>query len=70
MILTYLFAGLIPWVRGKPNGLLVLGSANVDEWWVLEKRWLVSRKGQRPENLAHGRQLPVSLQSARVFDKV
>ena len=33
MVLSYLFAQLLPWVRGIPNsgGLLVLGSANVDE---------------------------------------
>lgn len=33
MVLAYLFAQLLPWVRGVPNtgGLLVLGSANVDE---------------------------------------
>ncbi|CDO93851.1 unnamed protein product [Kluyveromyces dobzhanskii CBS 2104] len=33
MVLAYLFAQLLPWVRSIPNagGLLVLGSANVDE---------------------------------------
>lgn len=32
MVLGYLFALLLPWVRGKSSGgLLVLGSANVDE---------------------------------------
>lgn len=33
MVLAYLFAQLLPWCRGKQNagGLLVLGSANVDE---------------------------------------
>mmetsp|Transcript_9027 Transcript_9027/g.18241 ORF Transcript_9027/g.18241 Transcript_9027/m.18241 type:complete len:711 (-) Transcript_9027:845-2977(-) len=31
MVVAYLFAQLIPWARGKPGGLLVLGSANVDE---------------------------------------
>ncbi|RLV96095.1 Glutamine-dependent NAD [Spathaspora sp. JA1] len=32
MVLAYLFAQLLPWtVRGKSKGLLVLGSANVDE---------------------------------------
>ncbi|ORY63664.1 glutamine-dependent NAD synthetase with GAT domain-containing protein [Leucosporidium creatinivorum] len=31
MLLAYLFAQLLPWVRGKVGGLLVLGSANVDE---------------------------------------
>lgn len=33
MVLSYLFAQLLPWCRGKKNigGLLVLGSANVDE---------------------------------------
>lgn len=34
MVLAYLFAQLLPWVRGKQGGLLVLGSANVDEWYV------------------------------------
>lgn len=31
MLLAYLFAQLMPWTRSKPGGLLVLGSANVDE---------------------------------------
>lgn len=31
MVLSYLFAQLMLWVRGRPGGLLVLGSANVDE---------------------------------------
>ncbi|KAI5478009.1 hypothetical protein MNV49_005701 [Pseudohyphozyma bogoriensis] len=31
MLLAYLFAQLLPWVRGGSGGLLVLGSANVDE---------------------------------------
>lgn len=31
MVLAYLFAQLLPWARGKLGGLLVLGSANVDE---------------------------------------
>lgn len=31
MLLSYLFAQLLPWVRGKTGYLLVLGSANVDE---------------------------------------
>ncbi len=31
MLLAYMFAQLTPWVRGKIGGLLVLGSANVDE---------------------------------------
>ncbi|GMM31068.1 glutamine-dependent NAD(+) synthetase [Martiniozyma asiatica (nom. inval.)] len=32
MVVAYLFAQLLPWVRGKnAGGLLVLGSANVDE---------------------------------------
>ncbi|KII85887.1 hypothetical protein PLICRDRAFT_44308 [Plicaturopsis crispa FD-325 SS-3] len=31
MVLAYVFAQLLPWVRGKSGGLLVLGSANVDE---------------------------------------
>jgi NAD+ synthase (glutamine-hydrolysing) len=31
MVFAFLFAQLIPWVRGIPGFLLVLGSANVDE---------------------------------------
>lgn len=31
MVLAYFFAQLLPWVRGRNGGLLVLGSANVDE---------------------------------------
>ncbi|KAK5643637.1 hypothetical protein RI129_007482 [Pyrocoelia pectoralis] len=31
MVLSYLFAQLMLWVRGRPGGLLVLGCANVDE---------------------------------------
>lgn len=31
MVTSYLFAQLLPWVRGRDGGLLVLGSANVDE---------------------------------------
>ncbi|KAA1469135.1 glutamine-dependent NAD synthetase with GAT domain-containing protein [Dentipellis sp. KUC8613] len=31
MLLAYMFAQLLPWVRGRAGGLLVLGSANVDE---------------------------------------
>ncbi|XP_004927820.1 glutamine-dependent NAD(+) synthetase [Bombyx mori] len=31
MVLSYLFAQLMLWVRGRPGGLLVLGSSNVDE---------------------------------------
>ncbi|KAG9303971.1 hypothetical protein G9A89_005881 [Geosiphon pyriformis] len=31
MVLAYLFAQLLPWVRNRSGSLLVLGSANVDE---------------------------------------
>ncbi|KAG7093662.1 glutamine-dependent NAD(+) synthetase [Marasmius oreades] len=31
MVISYLFAQLLPWVRERAGGLLVLGSANVDE---------------------------------------
>lgn len=31
MVMAYLLAQLILWARGRPGGLLVLGSANVDE---------------------------------------
>src|SRR5688572_14457938 len=34
MVLSYMFAQLLPFVRGKSGGLLVLGSANVDERFV------------------------------------
>lgn len=34
MVLAYLFAQLSLWSRGKPGGLLVLGSANVDERYL------------------------------------
>lgn len=35
MVLAYLFAQLCLWAQGKPGGLLVLGSANVDERYVM-----------------------------------
>ena len=31
MVMAYLCAQLLPWVRGRKGFLLVLGSANVDE---------------------------------------
>lgn len=31
MVLSYLLAQLLPWVRGRGGGLLVLGTSNVDE---------------------------------------
>ncbi|KAG7207960.1 hypothetical protein KM043_009544 [Ampulex compressa] len=31
MVIAYMFAQLMLWVRGRPGGLLVLGSSNVDE---------------------------------------
>nr|ODN86659.1 NAD+ synthetase [Cryptococcus depauperatus CBS 7841] len=31
MVVGYMFAQLLPWARGRVGGLLVLGSANVDE---------------------------------------
>lgn len=31
MLLAYMLAQLVPWVRGHLGGYLVLGSANVDE---------------------------------------
>lgn len=34
MVLAYLFGAMLPWCHGKPSSLLVLGSANVDEWLV------------------------------------
>ena len=38
MVLAYLFAQLIMWARGLPGGLLVLGSANVDERYTYSWR--------------------------------
>ena len=38
MVIAYLFAQLLPWVRGRNGGLLVLGSANVDERYVVRAR--------------------------------
>jgi len=37
MVLAYMFAQLLPWVRGRYGGLLVLGSANVDERLAITK---------------------------------
>ena len=34
MVLSYLFAQTLPWVNGQPGNLLVLASANVDEWYA------------------------------------
>ena len=34
MVLSYMFAQLMPFVRGRSGALLVLGSANVDERYV------------------------------------
>jgi NAD+ synthase (glutamine-hydrolysing) len=31
MVMSYMFVQLLPWTRGRVGGLLVLGSANVDE---------------------------------------
>jgi len=36
MVIAYMFAQLLPWVRGRNGGLLVLGSANVDERSVFD----------------------------------
>jgi NH3-dependent NAD+ synthetase len=35
MVMSYMFAQLLPWTRGRTGGLLVLGSANVDETFFL-----------------------------------
>ena len=35
MVLSYFMSQLLPWSRGGKRGLLVLGSANVDERWVV-----------------------------------
>lgn len=47
MVLSYLFAQLTLWTRGMPGGLLVLGSANVDER-------LVKIRNQKPGELGTG----------------
>ena len=39
MVIAYLFAQLSLWSRGAPGGLLVLGSANVDERCVRPLAW-------------------------------
>lgn len=39
MVVAYLFAQLSLWSRGAPGGLLVLGSANVDERCVRPPGW-------------------------------
>ena len=44
MVLAYLFAQLIMWARGLPGGLLVLGSANVDERWCIFFSWSCFKK--------------------------
>lgn len=49
MLLAYLFAQLLPWVRSKGGALLVLGSANVDEACVCSERSL--RGGRVTESL-------------------
>ncbi|KAF9915347.1 glutamine-dependent NAD(+) synthetase [Lobosporangium transversale] len=46
MVLAYLLAQLLPWVRGRNGSLLVLGSANVDEWYS-ETEENQSRKGRK-----------------------
>jgi NAD+ synthase (glutamine-hydrolysing) len=33
MLMAYFLAQLMPWTLGTSGGLLVLGSANVDEWY-------------------------------------
>lgn len=52
MLLAYFFAQLLPWVRGKTGALLVLGSANVDERWVVPPLSLPSVLAK--ENIADG----------------
>ena len=43
MVLSYMFAQLLPWTRGRSGGLLVLGSANVDERYDPFKCFILSR---------------------------
>lgn len=43
MLLAYMLAQLTPWIRGQMGGLLVLGSANVDERWVQMQRLRVKQ---------------------------
>ena len=46
MVIAYFFAQLLPWARGRVGGLLVLGSANVDERCVCP-RCLCGHRGGR-----------------------
>jgi len=39
MVLAYLFAQLVLWAQGRPGGLLVVGSANVDERYCAFHIW-------------------------------
>lgn len=54
MVLAYLFAQLTLWTRGIPGGLLVLGSANVDER-------LVKDRSLNPDELGAGHCISLQL---------
>jgi len=54
MVLAYLFAQLTLWTRGLPGGLLVLGSANVDER-------LVKIRNLKPGELGRGHCISLQL---------
>jgi len=66
MVLSYLFAQLLPTVRGRnsknpenqsPGGLLVLGSANVDERSVFRSLFLKPKEGGGGEPISRTRLL-------------
>jgi len=56
MVLAYMFAQLLPWTRGRTGGLLVLGSANVDERYGCDKCSILSAT-MRMANCALSRSL-------------
>ena len=56
MVLAYMFAQLLPWARGRAGGLLVLGSANVDERYGYSTCFILSAT-MRMANCALSRSL-------------
>jgi NAD+ synthase (glutamine-hydrolysing) len=54
MVVGYMFAQLLPWARGKVGGLLVLGSANVDEslrGYLTKYEYVLHSRGFSPTGL-------------------
>lgn len=67
MVIAYFFAQLLPWVRGRIGGLLVLGSANVDERCVYAR----SQRGSlRRSSCSHSDAPNLNAQLAWVLDQV